>query len=173
LAEGQLDSFSFQTSRLKSRSTARFVGEMELSGQIRRDKVLFPPLDLDSKDELELERTIEFHAPIFIGFRQLEAERWTATPFYRLAFSNNTAVNNARGRLPYKVNLAFTRKAAEEDDAAPVARIGDMRDEGAFRVTEITAADGGPARLDELDLRLQTLREETGYWLDTGILTIA
>jgi hypothetical protein len=173
LAEGHLDSFSFQTSRLKPRSTARFVGELELSGQIRHDKVLFPPLDLDSKDEIELERTIDFHAPIFIGFRQLEAERWTATPFYRLAFSNNTAVNNARGRLPYKVNLAFTRKAAEEEDGMRGARIGDMRDEGAFRITEITAADGGPARLDELDLRLQTLREETGYWLDTGILTIA
>jgi len=172
LAEGQLEAFSFRTGRMKPRSTARFVGEMELSGQIRRSKELFPPLDLDSRDEIELERTLDFHAPIFIGFRQLDAERWTATPFYRLSFANNTAVQNARGRLPYRVTLSFMRKGDEDDDTVRVARIGDLRDEGAFRITDISAADGGPVRLTELELRLQTLKEEAGYWLDTGILTI-
>ena len=172
LSEGHLDAFSFQSDRLKPRSTARFVGEMELSGQIRRDKVVFPELDLDSKEEIELEREIEFHAPISIGFRQLETERWTATPFYRLAFSSNAAVNNARGRLPYTVTLTFTRKADEEDEGARVARIGDIRDEGAFRISEIVAADGGPVHPHELELKLQTLREAAGYWLDTGILTV-
>ena len=41
LAEGQLEGFSFDPSTLRLRSTARYIGEMELSGQIKRPKVWF------------------------------------------------------------------------------------------------------------------------------------
>jgi len=45
-------------------------------------------------------------------------------------------------------------------------------DEGEFRIEEVVAADGGPVRREELTLRLQTLKNQEGYWLDTGIFSI-
>jgi hypothetical protein len=36
----------------------------------------------------------------------------------------------------------------------------------------VIAADGEPARREELILRLQTLKSQEGYWLDTGIFSV-
>lgn len=170
LSEGQLDWFRFQSHLLRPRSTARYLGEMELSGQIRSEKLFFPALDLDDREALELEHTFEFHAPILIGYRQLAADRWTCTPFYRIDFASPAAAQNSRGRTPYHVTLAFTRVADDDEDRASSA-IGDFRDEGAFAIIEpVEARDGAPVRRGELQLRLQTLKDERGYWLDTGTL---
>lgn len=166
LAEGQLEAFSLHTGDLRPRSTARYVGEMELSGQILEDKLFFRDLDLDLSEDRQIDHTFDFYAPIFVGFRQLPVERWPATPFYRLGFSSPAAIANARNRLPYRVTLSFTTRAPGGSG------VPQDIDEGEFRITDIIAADGGPVRRDELTLRLQTLKSEEGYWLDTGILTI-
>lgn len=167
LAEGQLEAFSFRSSELHPQSTARFVGEMELSGQMLDSKVFFRELDLDSDEERELTHTFSFEAPLFIGFRQLAAERWPATPFYRLGFADQQAIANARGRLPYQVTVSFT-SGPRNDAANGAAEI----DEGEFKIEEVIAADGAPVRREELTLRLQTLRNHEGYWLDTGIFSL-
>ena len=169
LAEGQLDWFRFQSHLLSPKSTARFIGEMELSGQIQNDKVFFPALDLDNRDEIEIEHTFDFYAPIPIGFRQLEADRWTATPFYWVSFASAQAAQNSRGRTPYRVTLSFQRGADEGDAIGSHGGVGDIRDEGVFRIVEpVEAMDGTPVRHGDLQLRLQTLKDEKGYWLDTG-----
>ncbi len=167
LAEGQLEAFSFRSSELHPQSTARFVGEMELSGQILDSKTFFRELDLDRNEERERLHTFSFEAPLFIGFRQLEAERWPATPFYRLGFADQQAIANARGRLPYQVTVCFSsgpRGHGVGDRTEP--------DEGEFRIEEVTAADGAPVRREELSLRFQTLKTQEGYWLDTGIFSM-
>lgn len=156
LAEGQIEGFLFQAERLGLRSTARFVGELELSGEIRDDKVFFANLDLDDPRAGLPSHTFEFYAPIFIGFRQLPLARWPAKPLYRLAFGDARAMALAKARLPYRVTL---ERASEEDEED-------------FRVTEITDHEGGPVLPRELDLRLQTLKTEEGYWLDTGMFSI-
>lgn len=167
LAEGQLEAFSFRSSELRPQSTARFVGEMELSGQLLDSKIFFRELNLDSAEELELSHTFSFEAPLFIGFRQLDVERWPATPFYRIGFADQQAIANARGRLPYQVTVSF--RIGPRDGAASG---GVESDEGEFRIEEVVAADGGPVRREELTLRLQTLKNQEGYWLDTGIFSI-
>ena len=45
-------------------------------------------------------------------------------------------------------------------------------DEGEFQIEEVIAADGEPARREELILRLQTLKSQKDYWLDTGIFSV-
>ena len=167
LAEGQLEAFSFRSSELHPQSTARFVGEMELSGQILNSKVFFRELDLDSDEARELTHAFSFEAPLFIGFRQLEAERWPATPFYRLGFADQQAIANARGRLPYQVTVSFT-SGPRNDAASGSAEL----DEGEFKIEEVSAADGAPVRREDLTLRLQTLGNHEGYWLDTGIFSM-
>jgi hypothetical protein len=170
LAEGQLEAFSFRSSELRPQSTARFVGEMELSGQILDSKVFFRELNLDSEKEFDLNHTFSFEAPLFIGFRQLEAERWPATPFYRLGFADQQAIANAHKmkRLPYQVTVSFT--SGIRDDAT--GKDKDI-DEGVFQIDDAIGVDGGGVRYkEELTLRLQTLKNQQGYWLDTGIFSI-
>lgn len=167
LAEGQLEAFSFRSSELRPQSTARFVGEMELSGQILDSKVFFRELNLDSEEEWELMHTFSFEAPLFVGFRQLEAERWPATPFYRLSFADQQAIANARGRLPYQVSVSFM-SSCRNDATGGSAEI----DEGEFKIEDVIAADEGGVKREELTLRLQTLKNQEGYWLDTGIFSI-
>ena len=156
LAEGQLEGFMFQSDRLELRSTARFVGEMELSGEIRKEKVFFANLDLDDPRAALPSHSFDFYAPVFIGFRQLPVERWPATPLYRLGFATSDAMARARERLPYKVTLERVSEEDEED----------------FRIVEITDREQGPVLPRELELRLQTLKTADGHWLDTGTFTI-
>jgi hypothetical protein len=42
-----------------------------------------------------------------------------------------------------------------------------------FRVVEVSDAEGNARRRDIVNLRLQTLKSEAGYWLDTGVLALA
>jgi hypothetical protein len=170
LAEGYTEAFRFQSHELKARSTCRYLGDMEVSGQIRASRVLLGPIDLDDSKELEQEKPFEFQANVFLGFRQLKADRWPATPLYRLDFASSQAVQNARGRTPYNVTLAFRRK--EEADRPPPGRVAADRDEGEIVIAGIEARDGTPVRKDELSLRLQTLKDWNGYWIDTGVFTI-
>ena len=99
LAEGQLEGFSFDPARLSLTSTARFIGEMELNGQIKRPKVWFE-VDVNSREGREQTRTITFGGPIAVGFRQLDVERWTTTRFYLLEFVDENARRDYAPRLP-------------------------------------------------------------------------
>ena len=147
------------------KSTARFIGAMDAGGQIRQAQVWFEA-DTDNPSGGELHKAIQFSGPIPIGFRQIEAERWTTTRFYMMDFASPAARNNARNRLPYTVKLAFT--VADLADAPNAA----SRDEGELAVNEIEAVDGTPVNPRDLEIRLQTLPADEGYWLDTGVFNI-
>ena len=162
LSEGHLEGFSFDTASLFLKSTARFIGAMDAGGQIRQAQVWFE-VDTDNPSGGELRKSVQFSGPIPIGFRQLEAERWTTTRFYMMDFASSAARNNARGRLPYEVKLVFT--------VADLADVSD-RDEGELAVEEIGAVDGTPVSPQDLEIRLQTLPADEGYWLDTGVFNI-
>ncbi|NBC34365.1 MAG: virulence protein SrfB [Alphaproteobacteria bacterium] len=159
LSEGVLEGFLLRSSRLRMKSTARFIGEMELSGQIRRDRVLFSDIDLEAKGAAGGESArLRFYAPVFIGFRQLPLERWTATPLYYLEFKNPQ--DAARMNLP--LTLTLERADVEE---------GEEEQKEDFTITDVEDAEGGGIGMP-VKLRLQTLKSEAGYWLDTGILAL-
>lgn len=171
LAEGSLQNFHFKTTHLRPASTCRFVGQMEQTGQIRNANLFFSELDLDSNAEEEILATLQFSAPIYIGFRQLALERWKATPFYYLNFANQQAIRNAQKQgLPYKVTLAYRRKF--DDSGRDEGMLGDVSDEGAFGISEVVAADGSSVRPADLHLQLKTMKEDIGHWLDTGLLEV-
>lgn len=159
LAEGQLEGFSFDPRNLGLTSTARHIGEMELNGQIKKDKVWF---EVEPEKELvaPAEKEVFFNGPISVGFRQLAAERWTTTRFYMLDYVNSQDPILGSLRLPLKVRLRF--HLPEEDEAD--------RDEGEFEIDEIvdSAGDSPPGKL--LEMRLQTLPRDDGFWMDTGIV---
>ena len=104
-------------------------------------------------------------------------ERWTATPLYRLEFTESGA-----GRLkPFSLTLA--RAEVMEVDEQPSKdpekrakqiakqRLAEMKHEQ-FGVIEVQDSEGDPCHSEDIRLRLQTLGFEDSYWLDTGILTV-
>jgi hypothetical protein len=168
LAEGRLEGFLLRTSRLGMRSTARFLGRMELSGQILRRNVLVQERDRaleagGGTAPRDVEFTMQFRAPVFLGFRQLDLERWPATRLYALEYANPDSV--PRLKLP----LTLTVRRAEID---PEAADAEVKRE-TFEVAEVVDAEGDTLRRTEVSLRLQTEKSEAGYWRDTGALAVA
>jgi hypothetical protein len=135
------------------KSTARFVGEMEQTGRIKKENVLFANLELEDRETRLPEATFNFYAPIFIGFRQLGVERWPATPLYRVNFAHPQDARNKA--LPLKVTV---ERATDEDEQD-------------LRIVDIRDAQDNPLPRDTVLLKLQTLKDEEGYWLDTGIFS--
>lgn len=162
LAEGQLEAFSMRTAALKMKSTARFIGEMEISGQIKNDRVFFANVDLDQKSRGGELVTVKFYAPIFLGFRQLDIERWPATPLYSMEFGTVKPVSSLA--LPLTVTL---ERAEVDPDRADSEELKED-----FKIVEIVNAHGENEHRLQVQLRLQTLKSEDGYWLDTGRLQV-
>ncbi|MBO4312823.1 MAG: virulence factor SrfB [Desulfovibrio sp.] len=170
LAENSMEGFAFDATALKLSSTARYIGELDTTGQLSRDKVWFT-VDIDKKQEAVYERkgdgAVEFSAPIVLGFRQLEAERWTATRFYRMEFATEEAARRAQGKTPYHIDLSLSVSEIEDD-----AGTDQIRDEGEFQIEEIRDRLGEGVSSNDIVILLRTLKkeEDEGCWLDTGIL---
>lgn len=165
LAEGHLEGFSFDTRKLKLSSTARYIGEMDPGGQIKNAKLWFE-IDLGSGREQELEREVLMSGPLSVGFRQFGVERWPTTRFYLIDFASENDRRQAAGRLPYRLNLRFLVRGPEDEGPA------EGQDEGELYIESIcdNRGDEVPGGRRALEVRLQTLPLDEGYWLDTGVL---
>ena len=156
LSEGQLYKFNLRSRELGMKSTARFIGVLEQTGRLKKDNVLFANLELEDRKVRLPEATFDFYAPVFLGFRQLAVERWPATPLYRITFAHP---QDARAKaLPLKITL----ERLTEDDA-------DLD----FKIADVADANGNQQPGGVVLLKLQTLKDEYGYWLDTGIFSIS
>ncbi|MBC7953174.1 MAG: virulence factor SrfB [Rhodospirillaceae bacterium] len=166
LAEGHLEGFALDTSSMRLRSTARFIGEMDLESKLTRSKVWLT-VDVNDVEEREYTKEVTFSGPLAVGYRQIDAERWTTTRFYMIDFAHSEARSNAQGRLPYTLRLNY-RVAAFDEEATNAP----PRDEGELVIEEILMRDGAPVHPGDLEVRLQTLPSDEGFWLDTGIFNI-
>ena len=169
LAEGHLEGFSFNTQALALSSTARYIGEMDTSGQLTRAKVWFEP-DVKSGKEQDLEREIQFTGPLSVGFRQFPVERWPTTRFYLLDFASEEDRRTAAGgKLPYTITMRFLQRGVEDNT------VRGEQDEGELSIADITDSQGNKpcGGTKAVEVRLQTLPLDEGYWLDTGVLVIA
>ncbi len=165
LAEGSLSGFLLRSSRLGMKSTARFIGRLETSGQLLRRNEYLRDVDLDAPDGgTPLEVEIPFEAPSMLGFRQLPLERWPATPLYALEFGNADGVRNLA--LPLTMRLA--RGMATEN--ATNVETEAAREH--FKPVSIRDADGQELHPTTVLMRLQTMRDDAGYWRDTGTLGV-
>jgi hypothetical protein len=170
LAESQIANFRVPAAAFRMRSTARFIGEMDTSGQITADRVLFSDMDLDATAGGQT-ATVAMFAPVLIGARQLPLDRWTTTPLYRIDYAHDAA-----RRRPAPIRLTLERADLPDDDpdaptAADVARREALRE--AFRVTDpVEDGAGNPMRPGDVVLRLQTLGFADDYWIDTGVFRL-
>jgi hypothetical protein len=69
------------------------------------------------------------------------------------------------------VALEYTLKKPDEEDESGIRRPRFLkRTEGRLKVESITDKHGQNKPPGALTARLQTLRHDGGYWLDTGVL---
>ena len=167
LSEARIPNFKIPAGAFKMRSTALFIGEMDSSGQIPADRVLFQGNELESAAaQPSGEAKIRMFTPVHLGSRQLPLERWTTTPLYRLDFANAAA---QRHPAPLVVTLARAEFDADPDDTRPDTVLRREAAREAFSVTEITDRDGEDVRPNQVVLKLHTLGAEDDYWIDTGV----
>lgn len=164
LAENRIPNFKVTTSAFQMRSTARFIGEMDSSGQITKDRVMFSDVDLDGGASAA-PSTVKMYAPVHVGSRQLQLERWTTTPMYRLDFANSAQ------RRPTPIKVTFERVEFAEDRKMLASEEALKREavSEAFEITEVEDGEGAPMKLTDVSFKLHTLGFDDDYWIDAGV----
>lgn len=170
LSENRIPNFKIHTIAFQMRSTARYIGEMDSSGQITDDRLIFSNVNLNSrKTEADNQAQVRMFAPLYLGSRQVPQERWTTTPLYRIDYGTAAAQSRV-GPLV----LTLEREDFEDEDdrvtSEGVLRREAMRE--AFSVTEILDGEGEAMKPTEVVLRLQTLGLDDDYWVDTGLFRL-
>ena len=166
LSGSRIANFRMMTNALGMKSTARFIGEMGLNGQILDDRIILRDVDLDGGEGGE-EVQVKLYTPIHIGFRQLPLERWTTTPLYRLDFANPEAASRP---APLTVTLRRAEIESDVETAEQNLKAQAMRE--AFTVAEVVDAEETPCIPSDVRLMLQTIGFENDYWLDTGVFRV-
>jgi hypothetical protein len=180
-ANHSLPNFYFRSSALKPYSTVKHIGVIDNSNIIKDADVLYRDITSDEGriqlpligegDEADTAQ-LEMRGDLRLGFRQLNAERWSASPLYSLTFTEagRNKFSRALGdngsapllRVSFRVTKPdqLTRKQGLVSDKLEIAGVESNSSSVSFN-----------ARSD-LHLQLNTLLDaglsETKYWLDSG-----
>jgi hypothetical protein len=162
----KLDRFRIDTTNLKNelKSTANFIGKLE-NGRIHDT--------LMSEDQDEAEFTV-YDIPYHIGFKRVNSNNYPAKNLYTFQFndsnikeqlglqihSETTSINDVvenrknqlRGKLPFKITI---RREVEKDKEK-------------LKIDYILDKEQGDISKMNFELKLQSLPNESGYWLDSG-----
>ena len=128
-------------------STADFIGEYDVNKAQLKEQFLDP--DVDNKN-------IKFYGHMMLGMRQMATENWIATPMFKLTYSSHEAAKKLKDREPLSFDLE--RNPRNKEALKPLRNVMDK--------------NGKKVPASELKLSLQSLADEHGYWLDTGIFLI-
>lgn len=153
--------FNFQAASINAWSTVRYLGVLDSTHNLlHTENVWYQDIDLDQPGaSLDASLSFPLRGNVTLGFRQLDNDRWPATPLYRLSIkSPELAKAIARNALLY-VSLQLT--GASEHSAAD-----------GITIARAWLADGGNIPVDQLTFTLNTLtdRRSSGhhYWIDSG-----
>lgn len=141
----RLQDFTIDTELLKQKfdSTADYIGEYDTLKAKLKSVFLSP--DTDNKK-------IDFYGHMLLGRRQMPADEWIAAPMFKLTYSNLDAAKNLKDREPLSFELE--RDPRNKEKIRPLRNIIDK--------------DGKKIPAEHLKLKMQTLADENGYWMDTG-----
>ena len=156
-----LANFALDMSQLGAQSTAKVIGPVP-GNMIKNNAVLFN----DVKDEETTESApIIVEHPFFLGFRQLDYERWPATPLYEISINPGLSERQRRS-LPWKVIFKRPALAETGDDGYRKPRLENIEVDQIE--PEVQTSLSIPR--DSLQLQFKTMPESEGYWLDTGYI---
>ncbi|MBF0239976.1 MAG: virulence factor SrfB [SAR324 cluster bacterium] len=145
---GRLEGFKLVIDKLRDeiKSTANYIGVFDPLNNVIKN-IIFNP------ESTSVE--YRFHMPIQIGMRQMKSDNWIASPMFKLDYSNKQDAQELSYHAPFDMTLSRSRLNPELLDIHP-KNIQPVND---------TALK---PRSDQFSIKLQTLENEEGYWLDTG-----
>ena len=161
----KLPGFPLQRGGFTIRSTAKYIGELHGNDTLPKENVIFSQ---DSKAVSIESKKLTFNAPMFIGFRQLDLERWPGTPLFYLSIAEDDG-DAARHAFTMPWAVTLQRREPSPDDPAAKRDL----DLETFSVSQIIDREGNDLPTTLIRSRLQTMRNLEGYWLDTGTVTVA
>lgn len=158
---GNLANFSLRSESLQARSTARHFGKVSPEGRLNKEDTFYDDLDLENLEyQLPENKSFEFRNPMDLGFKQLGVPWWPATKLYHIDYASPADSAKLHPLIPLMVVLKLVPRTEGRSKALVYPD---------FEIYSVTLRDGRRAP-GNLKLKLQTLDDPKGYWLDTGIL---
>lgn len=156
----RLANFWFKAGDFQPYSTIRYLGMLDGNGSLSEENVWYADIDLDDENfRLDPRNRFQVRGALTLGFRQLDNDRWPASPLYTLSIADPQLARSVAGDKTLKIKLAV---AESQGDFGPER----------FAIAEATLDDGSPVPLEHLRLRLNTLASSgsglTHYWIDSG-----
>lgn len=157
----RIPNFYFRSASMTSYSTVKYIGLLDNLNMIKKENVYYQDIDLDNEDYDFPESEFEIRGTTRLGFRQLDAERWPASPIYTLTIENdNVAKRLSSDGVILNVTLGIKNSSKDNEN---------------FYIRAVSASDGrGCDKFKDIKLRLNTMLSSglisTQYWLDSGII---
>lgn len=156
----RLSSFWFRAGDFEPYSTIRYLGVLDENATLSDDNLCYSEIDLDSHSfALDRKSSFRIRGNVCLGFRQLENDRWPATPLYSLSITDPQLARQVAGESVLRIRLAVQ---PGPDNLGPERLV----------LSEARMDDGTRVPLEQLSLKLNTL-SATGnanaqYWIDSG-----
>lgn len=156
----RLSSFWFKAGDFQPYSTIRYLGMLDDSGALTSDNVCYSEIDLDDTDWTpDRKSSFQIRGNVCLGFRQLDNDRWLASPLYSLTINDAQLARKVAGDSVLRVKLAVE----------PGAQSGSPE---RFVLADARLDDGTRVPLTQLSLKLNTLsasgNANAQYWIDSG-----
>lgn len=172
-SRSQLENFYLLSNDMKHYSTVRYIGFFDAQTNRIADKnVYFRDIDLDNPDYEFPDEHFEVRGTMRLAFRQLNSERWEASPLYTIAVEN--AELGARlGRIdedgsPQDSRLVHVKIAIEKSKEGKKAE--------RFIIKSAKDSVSGANLMKDVKMYLNTMpnSNNTGnnYWLESGSLKV-
>ena len=157
LGQGRLPNFFFRAKAFRPYSTVRHLGLLDHRMMIKEDDVFYRDVDLDDPDYELPDQSFPMLGIMRIGYRQLDTERWGASPLYVLDFADKDACERLyRDGGILRVRLERVRGSETER----------------LKVAGVDVEGGRSVGRGAVSLKLNTLPssglDEDSYWLDSG-----
>lgn len=156
----RLSSFWFKAGDFQPYSTIRYLGMLDDSGALTSDNVCYSEIDLDDAGWTpDRKSSFQIRGNVCLGFRQLDNDRWLASPLYSLTINDAQLARKVAGDSVLRVKLAVE----------PSAQSGSPE---RFVLADARLDDGTRVPLTQLSLKLNTLsasgNANAQYWIDSG-----
>lgn len=173
--------FYFRTVELKPYSIIKHFGQIDTAGTIKHADVLYHNLQ-SAKGRIELPIVgegeqrgtpwLEMRGDMHLGYRQLSAERWSASPLYTLRFTprGSSAFSKALGKGGEAPVLRVRLEVEEPSDQ--LLEQGLISDKLIICDLQSNIQDADFDYDRDLELALNTMPtmslSDSDYWLDSG-----